>query len=396
VALESGGGQDVDMRILCVHQGYDLYGSDRCFIESVATLRETWPLADIEVVVPRDGPIIAPLTQLATRVTIEPLLVIRRRGLLKWLATLPLALGPALWRAARRMQRADIVLVNTVVVLDYLLLARFFSSKTVVHVHEIPDGIKLRVFRALLRWTRAEIIFNSQATRRAYALSAAGTEHVVYNGIAAPRLEHASSYEGSRPLRLLMLGRINRIKGQDLLIEALAGLPRDIAARVEVRIVGGSFENDAAREAALRRAVDAAGLSATVRFEAFTPDPAALYRWADIVVVPSRLPESLGRVAIEAMSYARPVIAARIGGLVEIVEDRHTGWLVAPNDAAALAQVIASALLAPDEWRSYGGRAQSRFEALFAAPAVKRQLAAIFATRIRQLREQPVRDMARV
>jgi glycosyltransferase involved in cell wall biosynthesis len=286
--------------------------------------------------------------------------------------------------------------VNTVVVLDYLLLARFFSSKTVVHVHEIPDGIKLRVFRALLRWTRAEIIFNSQATRRAYALSTARTGHVVYNGITAPRLELSSSYEGTRPLRLLMLGRINRIKGQDLLIEALAGLPRDIAARVEVRIVGGSFENDAAREAALRRAVEAAGLSATVRFEAFTSDPGPLYRWTDIVVVPSRLPESLGRVAIEAMSYARPVIAARIGGLVEIVEDHHTGWLVAPNDAAALAQVIASAVLAPDEWRSYGPNARSGFEALFAASAVKRQLAAIFAARIRQLRKQPVRDMARV
>jgi len=193
-----------------------------------------------------------------------------------------------------------------------------------------------------------------------------------------------------------MLGRINRIKGQDLLIEALAKLPRDLASRLEVRIVGGSFENDAAREAALRHAADAAGLSATVRFEAFTADPAALYRWADIVVVPSRLPESLGRVAIEAMSYARPVIAARIGGLVEIVEDGHTGWLVAPNDAGALAQVIRSALLAPEEWRSYGLRARSRFEALFAAPAVKRQLAAIFSTRIRQLREEPVRDMARV
>ena len=38
------------MRIVCVHQGYELYGSDRAFIDSVATLREAWPQADIEVI----------------------------------------------------------------------------------------------------------------------------------------------------------------------------------------------------------------------------------------------------------------------------------------------------------------------------------------------------------
>ena len=56
------------MRIVCVHQGYELYGSDRCFIDSVAALREAWPQADIEVVLPREGPIAAPLRALASRV----------------------------------------------------------------------------------------------------------------------------------------------------------------------------------------------------------------------------------------------------------------------------------------------------------------------------------------
>ena len=37
------------MRIICVHQGYELYGSDRCFIESVAAMRAAWPEAEIEV-----------------------------------------------------------------------------------------------------------------------------------------------------------------------------------------------------------------------------------------------------------------------------------------------------------------------------------------------------------
>ena len=61
------------MRIVCVHQGYELYGSDRAFIDSVAALREAWPQADIEVVLPHDGPICGPLRASATRIVIEPL-----------------------------------------------------------------------------------------------------------------------------------------------------------------------------------------------------------------------------------------------------------------------------------------------------------------------------------
>ena len=124
------------------------------------------------------------------------------------------------------MRAADLVYVNTVVVLDYLLAARAFRRKTLVHVHEIPDGLKLQVFRRLLKWTRADVIFNSKATRAAYRLPAQHTQHVVYNGIAAPAPAEPADYDGTRPLRLLMLGRISRIKGQDLLIEC-SGLAAD-------------------------------------------------------------------------------------------------------------------------------------------------------------------------
>ncbi len=75
------------MRILCVHQGYELYGSDRSFVESVAALREAWPDADIEVVLPRDGPIVAPLRSRASRVRFAPIWVLRRSAIAR-LATL--------------------------------------------------------------------------------------------------------------------------------------------------------------------------------------------------------------------------------------------------------------------------------------------------------------------
>ncbi len=369
------------MRIVCVHQGYELYGSDRAFIDSVMALREAWPQADLEVVLPRDGPICVPLRASATRIVIEPLFILRRRALGRLILTAPFRIMPAFWRAARRMRAADLVYVNTVVVLDYLLAARLFSRKTLVHVHEIPDGLKLLMFRRLLRWTRAEVICNSKATRAAYRLPASHTQHVVYNGIAPPPRFDTTHYDGTRPLRLLVLGRISRIKGQDLLIEALALLPKAIAQRLEVRIVGESFQNDAPREAALHQAVTAAGLDAIVRFEPFQDDTAPLYRWTDIVVVPSRLPESLGRVAIEAMAHGRPPLVARIGGLTEIVQDGVTGWVVPPNDAGVLARTIAAIATEPDLWRGYGAAARARFESTFAARNIARQFQAIVRAR---------------
>ena len=384
------------MRIVCVHQGYELYGSDRCFIDSVAALREAWPQADIEVVLPREGPIAAPLRALATRVIVAPLFILRRRGLLKLVASAPLRLPLALWRAMRRMRGADLVYVNTMMVVDYLLATRFFAAKTIVHVHEIPDGLKLAVFRRLLNWTRAEAIFNSRTTRAAYALPATRPQHVVYNGIAVPDAA-ASGYDGTRPLRLLMLGRINRIKGQDLLIDALALLPREIAQRLDVRIVGETFENDRVREEALHTAVRDAALGTIVRFEPFQADPAPLYRWADIVAVPSRLPEALGRVAIEAMAHRRPPLVARIGGLPEVVEAGVSGWIVAPNDIGALARTLAEIVTKPEEWKEYGAAARTRFEATFAAPAIARQLQGVVRARLTgSSQTRAARDLARV
>src|SRR5262249_12879866 len=144
---------------------------------------------------------------------VEPLFILRRRGLPTLLVTAPWRLPLALWRAVRRMRGADLIYINTMMVVDYLVAARFFAAKTVVHVHEIPDGAQVAVCRRPLAWPVCEPVFNSKATRAAYTLPASQPQHVVYNGIAAPADAATRDYDGTRPLRLLMLGRVNRIKG---------------------------------------------------------------------------------------------------------------------------------------------------------------------------------------
>jgi glycosyltransferase involved in cell wall biosynthesis len=73
-------------------------------------------------------------------------------------------------------------------------------------------------------------------------------------------------------------------------------------------------------------------------------DVQSLYPLADVVVVPSVIPDALSRVILEAMSAARPVIATRVGGSPELVLDGKTGVLVERNDPEGLAAALSSML----------------------------------------------------
>jgi glycosyltransferase involved in cell wall biosynthesis len=370
------------MRIVCVHQGYELYGSDRCFAECVAALRNAYPKADIEVVLPRRGPILELLEGVATTIAIEPIWVLRRRNL-AWLATFGLVRLPfAILRAARRFKRCDLVYINTSVIVDYILAARFFPGRSLLHIHEIPEGRTLTVLRRLALFSRAEIIFNSRATSAAFALPSERPSQVIYNGVRGPASAEPVTFDGARALRLLMLGRVNRIKGQETLLAALNLLTDEMRAKVQVRIVGGAFE-DKLQEEALATLVRTSGLSATVSLEPFARDSSVLYRWADIVLVPSRRPESLGRVAIEAMAFGRPVVASRIGGLAEVVEDEKTGWLTPPGNPEALAKTIAAIIENPLGWRGFGAAARRRYETLFREEDAANAIAAVAAAKLR-------------
>ena len=366
------------MYITCVHQGYELYGSDRSFVESVQAIRAAFPAAEIEVVLPRIGAIGPLLQDHASRISVEPLWILRRKNL-KSLATVGIVTLPlAILRAWRRIRRSDLVYINTSVVADYILASRLCPRKSIIHVHEIPEGTVRALLRLMLRWSGADIIFNSRATESAFALPAQHPTRVIYNGVEGPAHSQPSTFRGDRRLRLLMLGRISRIKGQDVLIEAVSKLPDEI--RPEVRIVGNAFE-DPGRERDLARTIEALGLGHVITMMPFVADPNPHYVWADVVAVPSRLPESLGRVAIEAMAHGRPPVVSAIGGLGEVVEDGRTGWMVRPGSADDLSAALERIARNPDAWRAFPEAARRRYEALFArspvAAAIKAALVAV-------------------
>jgi glycosyltransferase involved in cell wall biosynthesis len=133
--------------------------------------------------------------------------------------------------------------------------------------------------------------------------------------------------------RLLCVGRLIPIKGHIVLLRAFAEAKQQLPA-LELEIAGRG-----PLEPALRALAHELGIAGSVRFLGHvTPIQAAIER-AAVVVVPS-MGEGFGMVALESMERSRPVIAASIGGLGELVRDGETGLLVPPGDAAPLRDAI--------------------------------------------------------
>ena len=108
-------------------------------------------------------------------------------------------------------------------------------------------------------------------------------------------------------------------------------------------------------------------------------DPRPLYQAADLLVLPSRS-EGFANTLIEAMGCGLPVVATRVGGNPEIVEDGTTGILVAPGDAGALAAAIRELLAEPERRRRLGARARARVIERYQLAAVEERWAALYAS----------------
>ena len=145
------------------------------------------------------------------------------------------------------------------------------------------------------------------------------------------------------------VGRIQPLKGPDVLIRALAELrARKPEMAVTVVICGGPSGSGLDRPTSLIELAEALGVSDAVRFlpPQTGDDLAALYRTADLVAVPSHN-ESFGLVAVEAQACGTPVVAAAVGGLVTAVRDGISGTLVDGHDPADWARVLHGLLRAP-------------------------------------------------
>lgn len=174
---------------------------------------------------------------------------------------------------------------------------------------------------------------------------------------------------------ILCPGRISRIKGQHLLIEALAKLP-DLSYQC---IIAGTDSGHEDYREELEEMIRARGLVGKVRIATPTQYMAEAYTLSAIVVVPSIQPESFGRVAIEAQAMGRIVVATDQGGARETIIPNETGYLVPTDQPEMMAEAIRFCLnREPRVVEAMGAFAKRHVRANFASDKMKSETIAVY------------------
>lgn len=254
-------------------------------------------------------------------------------------------------------------------------------------IYNARTGLK-RAYNAIM--ARGDIVIANSDYTRAHIL----TEHridaerivVIPRGVDVERFDPAAVDanavarlraqwrldETPADLTVILPARLTPWKGQRMLLEAAA----QIAARrpgLARYVLAGDAQGRDAYVTDLQRLIAERGLVGRVVIAGHVADMPAAFALSDAAVFPSLEPEAFGRGAIEAQAMGVPVIAAAHGGLTETVRDGETGFLVPPNDLAALTDALERLLLlSADARRALGAAGQARVRALFTSQALQR------------------------
>jgi glycosyltransferase involved in cell wall biosynthesis len=239
------------------------------------------------------------------------------------------------------MTRGDLVIANSDYTRDHILAEHEVDPAKVV---TIPRGVDLDRFNP--SWVTPDRV---AALRKAWD---------------AP--------EDPRVTRFLLAGRLTRIKGHLTIIESAAKLKA--AGRTDFQVLfAGDDQGRTDYSDELAKAIADAGLNAQVKIVGHCDDMPAAYLLSDVALLPTTVPESFGRAAVEPQAMGRPVIASNHGGTVETVVDGVTGWLVAPGDADAWAAAMGKAIdLGPGRRAEMGQTGMNRARQLYRVDAMCR------------------------
>jgi glycosyltransferase involved in cell wall biosynthesis len=254
-----------------------------------------------------------------------------------------------------------------------LLTAAFTSGIAPLAVEHLPPVADTRrgvaAKRRSARRLAAHVAVSAQVARAvesAFGL-AGGSVRTIYNGVPDIPVDPIV-LPGQGPA-VVAAGRLDRLKGFDVLVRAFEALPD-----ARLVLVGAGAE-----EQHLQALAAGAGLRDRIHFVGWSDDVRRYLRAADVVAVPSRL-EALGLVAVEAMLAGRPVVASRVGGLPEVVVPDTTGLLVPPDDPPALAAALRELLDDPARRELLGSQARARALEHFSVDAMKSAYEALYAS----------------
>ncbi len=267
---------------------------------------------------------------------------------------------PRVLRAAALLQQTPDVILAHFAGLPAVLgagLAAGLGRPLVVSVHArdvwVPWGPGLRALaraRAVLGCNRAALDA-LRAHFPAHADIALPAVHLVHHGIDWDARAHGPPLASRGGNRILACGRFVPKKGFSVLLQALVRA-RETRADLCLRLIGEGPEHLTLGRERVRLGLpsDAVEIRPRQPPEVIEEE----MRAADVLAVPSVVGpdgdrDGIPNVLLEAWAAGTPVVASRVGGIPEALEDGQTGWLVPPNDTDALAQALLAVLADPTE-----------------------------------------------
>ncbi len=229
------------------------------------------------------------------------------------------------------------------------LIAFFVSRRTRVPFVTTCHGFYSRHFLSrLMGWGKIVIVISHIIGKR--MRDDFGVPHdkirLIPRGVDLNEFKWAQPRDSGKkgPIVVGLVGRITPIKGHPLFLKAMARVTR-VFPNIKIQIIGEAPKPQYKEE--LLMLTRRLGLSHCVEFLGTRYDIPALLSKMSVLVVPSVGEEAFGRVAIEAGACGVPVVATRVGGLVDIIENEKDGLLVPPDDPRVLADAVTRLLKEP-------------------------------------------------
>lgn len=222
--------------------------------------------------------------------------------------------------------------------------------------NKIKYFIGKRLFQKALNLANV-IVFVSEAGRKSYEKNFKINSNVsiVYNGIGLDKIQdgYSNVLVNGKPIQIIYIGRIEKIKGIDLLIDSLYEMKNDYY--FHLKIIGNGSEKKC-----LNEKIQSLNMENMIELIDGTTDVKPYLRQGDIFVYPSICQEVFGIAIVEAMAYGLVCIANNVGGIPEVLIDGYNGFLNKTNniDGLKIALTQAFDLLETSKYKEMGNRAK--------------------------------------
>lgn len=164
---------------------------------------------------------------------------------------------------------------------------------------------------------------------------------LIPRGVDLNKFKYNLPSQSKKEFTVGIVGRITPLKGHIYFLQAMALAVKSIP-NLKAWVIGDAPADKQDYRKQLQALVKQLNLGKNVEFLGRREDIPTLMAKLDVLVMATTTPEAFGRVIIEAGAIGRPVVATAVGGIVDILENRKTGLLVAPKDYAGMAEAVVS------------------------------------------------------